>query len=195
MCEAVIYKHFSGEGRNAVEASLDKPEKQREWLVWVAEAESVARGEKRRAYNTAGKAEKRIESFQSQRLEMKRNLGVFWPEKLWNDHHPEQKASKKEIQAPPPPALSLQAPLGCVGAGPFGFCVFLARRLSRRFRSLGSAVSGRRLRQGRGLGSRRPRWAARGGGGGCAGDPEVWARSDPRGDARTADRHDLFVGD
>ena len=42
-----------------------------------------------------------ITAKEGQRLELRENLGVWWPEKLWIDTHPTQKALKCELQSLP----------------------------------------------------------------------------------------------
>jgi len=77
-------------------------EKQHEWGAKVQMQEAVFNGDVvRKNHKRTDNIDNTIDAVDSSVLEMKTNLGVFWPEALWNAKHPESTAKKSELMSLP----------------------------------------------------------------------------------------------
>ena len=96
-CPQVLNLHYIGRDRKRLLEDVNSDEAQQQALCQaVDEWEQVQNGEMPRKRARTG-PERKIEAFEGTKFRLQRNMGVFWPLQLWNQHYPEQKPAKKEI--------------------------------------------------------------------------------------------------
>ncbi|CAK0832136.1 unnamed protein product [Prorocentrum cordatum] len=99
-CNTCLCSHHSGEDKESLRQEIsESPENQTVWNAKVKTKEDLANGLAPRTY-TRG-ARKTITGKESCMLELKSNVGIFWPEDLWAKHHPDKPALKKELKTIP----------------------------------------------------------------------------------------------